>query len=151
MIRGESILTLNEFFAVKRNMEVISDTWSDLWVMLYLTQVKPVQLLKIKFDDAQNSGLVFAATKGLKERYIALTPGVKNIILSRRKRYPEDIFLFQSHTNRTRAVPRPVTLVAFNMALKRASAGVTAKTVSSKSAYCLSLGGLMPQTTIMKG
>ncbi|EQA1622514.1 hypothetical protein V5K00_RS10215 [Enterobacter asburiae] len=139
MIRGECILTLNEFFVIKRNLEAISDAWSDLWVMLYLTQIKPVQLLKIKFDDVQNSRIVFAATKGLKERYIALTPGVKNIILSRRKRYPEDVFLFQSHSNRTKATLRPVTLVAFNMALKRASTGVTTKTLTSKTANCLTL------------
>src|SRR5690606_26091269 len=133
------------------NLEAISDTWSDIWTTLYLSQAKPVQLLGARFDDVQNGMLVFGATKGLKERHIDLNPGVKNIILSRRKRYPNDVFIFQSHTNRTKATPRPVTLVAFNMALKRASAGVTAKTVSSKSAYCLTLGGLMPQTTIMKG
>ncbi|TKK23462.1 hypothetical protein EcCFBP13530_04720 [Enterobacter cancerogenus] len=62
MLRGESILTLNEFFAIIRNLKVISNTWSDLWVMLYLTQFKLVQLLELKFDDAQNNRLVFAAT-----------------------------------------------------------------------------------------
>lgn len=139
MSTDENMLTLKEFFAIKRNLEAISDTWSDLWMMLYLTQVKPVQLLNIKFDDAQNSRLIFAATKVLKERNIALTTDVKDIILSRRKRYPEDIFLFQSHSNRTKATPRPVTLIAFNMALKRASNGVTTKKLTSKTANCLTL------------
>lgn len=139
MTRKANILKIADFFAVERNLEEISDTWSDLWVMLYLTQVKPVQLLKIKFDYAENSRLIFAATKGIKERHIPLTTGVKEIILSRRKRYPEDIFLFQSHSNRTKATPRPVTLIAFNMALKRASNGVTTKKLTSKTANCLTL------------
>lgn len=138
--KGESIHTLNEFFAVRRNLEAISDTWSDIWTTLYLSQAKPVQLLGARFDDVQNGMLVFGATKGLKERHIDLNPGVKNIILSRMEKYPGDTFLFQSHTNRTKASPRPVTLVAFNMALKKASLGVTKKIVSSKSAFQLTLG-----------
>lgn len=32
-------LTVVEFIAIKRNLENISDTWSDLWAMLYLSQL----------------------------------------------------------------------------------------------------------------
>lgn len=132
----EEFLTEQEYFAIKRNIEIISDTWSDLWEMLYLSQAKPRQLLWARFDDVNEEMLLLASTKGLKGRRIANKQGVKKIILSRRSKYPEDVFIFQSHTNRTKATPRPVTLVAFNTALKKASIGVTTKTVSSKSAYC---------------
>ncbi|MED5696864.1 hypothetical protein [Enterobacter ludwigii] len=137
MMRDVWGLTVVEFIAIKRNLENISDTWPDLWAMLYLSQAKPGQLLGAKFDDVSHDILVLSATKGLRERCIALKPGVKRILHSRREKYPEDVFLFQSHSHRTKTTPRPVTLVAFNAALKRASIGVTAKTVSSKSAYYL--------------
>ncbi len=133
-------LNLVEFFAIRRNLDAFSDTWADLWAMLYLSQVGPGQLLGIKFKDIRDGRLVLPATKGRKKICILLKAGVKNIILSRMEKYPGDIFLFQSHTNRTKASPRPVTLVAFNMALKKASLGVTKKIVSSKSAFHLTLG-----------
>lgn len=77
-------LTVVEFIAIKRNLENISDTWSDLWAMLYLSQAKPGQLLGAKFDDVSHDILVLSATKGLRERCIALKPGVKRILHSRR-------------------------------------------------------------------
>ena len=45
-----------------------------------------------------------------------------------------DIFIFQSHSNRVKFKEQPVTVIAFNRALKIASSGVTDKKVSSKSA-----------------
>lgn len=56
-------LTVVEFIAIKRNLENISDTWSDLWAMLYLSQAKPGQLLGAKFDDVSHDILVLSATK----------------------------------------------------------------------------------------
>lgn len=77
MMRDVWGLTVVEFIAIKRNLENISDTWSDLWAMLYLSQAKPGQLLGAKFDDVSHDILVLSATKGLRERCIALKPGVK--------------------------------------------------------------------------
>lgn len=59
---------------------------------------------------------------------------VDEIIKRRRKAYPDDIYIFQSHSNRTGTEKKPVTVVAFNTALKYAATGVTNKNVSSKSA-----------------
>ncbi len=53
MMRDVWGLTVVEFIAIKRNLENISDTWSDLWAMLYLSQAKPGQLLGAKFDDVE--------------------------------------------------------------------------------------------------
>lgn len=55
------------------------------------------------------------------------------IISQRRQRYPNDIFLLQSNSLRVRATARPVTLIAFNAALKKAAWGITRKTISSRS------------------
>ena len=59
---------------------------------------------------------------------------IKNIIVKRRTLYPNDIFLFQSHSNRIKAYVRPVTIVAFNSALRLVSQEITHKNVSSRSA-----------------
>lgn len=139
MTREASILTLTEFFAVKRNLEAISDTWSDLWTMLYLSQAKPQRLLRLKYDDVSNDRLTLVAAGKLKECHIELRPGIQKIIQARRKRYPDDVFLFQSHSNCRKSSPCPVTLIAFNTALKRAAVGVTKKAVSSNSAFTLTL------------
>ena len=93
-------------------------------------------MLKLKFDDVRKETVYFEATTGLDGISIPLNSGLNKLIRVRRSKYPDDAFVFQSHTNRTLA-PRPVTLVAFNMALKKASYGVTLKLVSSKSARFL--------------
>jgi hypothetical protein len=135
----DDYLYLTEFFAIKSSLAMISDTWSDLWLALFLTQASPTQLLELKFEHAKNGVLILPATRRFKQKCIPLNPGLKKIIQLRRIRYPNDKFLFQSHANRTKAIPRPVTLVAFNTALKRASFGITRKTLSSTNAFHIKL------------
>lgn len=139
MSTDENILTLNEFFAIKRNLEAISDVWSDLWTMLYLSQIRPLRLLTLKYDDLTNDRQTFVAAGKFKKCNIELRPGIQKIIQARRKRYPDDVFLFQSHSNCRKSSPCPVTLIAFNTALKRAAVGVTKKAVSSNSAFTVTL------------
>lgn len=135
----DDFLCLTEFFAIKRSLALISDTWSDLWLALFLTQASPTQLLELKFEHVKNGVLILQATRRFKQKSIPLNPGLKKIIQLRRIRYPNDEFLFQSHANRTKATPRPATLIAFNTALKRASFGITHKTISSKNAFHVKL------------
>ena len=52
----------------------------------------------------------------------------------RRKNYPGDVFVFQSHSNRVKYERRPVTLIAFNTALRRAARSLPDVNVSSSSA-----------------
>lgn len=131
----DNVLTLDEFFAIQKKLNSISDTWSDLWALLYLSQVSPTRLLRLQYTDVKQDIVVLRPSGKLVEKHIPLSPGINAIIHSRRIKYPEDIFLFQSHTNRMKAVPRQVTLIAFNTALKRAARSVTNKSVSSKSAF----------------
>ncbi|HFY0731578.1 TPA: hypothetical protein ACIGWT_002501, partial [Citrobacter amalonaticus] len=70
----------------------------------------------------------------LKEINIIAPSPVLNIILRRREVYPDDVYVFQSHSNRVKAKKNPVTVIAFNRALKKASAGVTDTIVTSKCA-----------------
>lgn len=131
------MLTLKEFFAIQRNLKKISDTWSDLWTILHLCKGSPGRILRLKFTDTDTGRLTFRASDELVQGYQNITSGINTIISLRRERYPDDVYVFQSHTNRFQSTPRPVTLIAFNAALKKASRDVTNKTVSSKSAFYL--------------
>lgn len=123
-----------EFAGIRQKLESISDTWADLWLMLGLTQASVTQLLRCRHQDVRGKVLVLPAHGRFAERHLSLTPTARVIILHRRQRHPDDEFLFQSHSLRVSATARPVTLIAFNTALKKAARGITHKTVSSKSA-----------------
>lgn len=132
-----NVLTVEEFFGIQRNLKKLSETWSDLWAMLHISQASPTHIICLKFSDVENGRLVLRSNRRLALRYVEISPGIEKILVSRRTSYPEDEYLFQSHTNRTLSNPRPVTLIAFNAALKTACRNVTCKTVSSKSAAFL--------------
>lgn len=127
-------LTPNEFNGIRRNLEQISSTWADLWVILHLTQARVTHLLRCKYQDIHDDVMHLSAHRVFRESHIALGLTVRAIIRHRQKRYPEDTFLFQSHSSRVRATAQPVTVIAFNIALKKAASGVTSKNISSKSA-----------------
>ncbi|KAF6706023.1 hypothetical protein G9387_06465 [Enterobacter hormaechei] len=142
-------LTPVEFNGIRNHLERISDTWADLWFLLNLTQVNITQLLRCRYQDLQGNMLVLPEPGTFAEKYIALPPTARIIIGQRRSRYPGDIFLFQSHSLRVKATDRPVTLIAFNTALKKAAQGVTPKMVSSKSAlYIPSASALLAGASI---
>lgn len=69
-----------------------------------------------------------------KEMEMSMPPIIIEIIQRRRNKYPADDYVFQSHSNRVKAERKPVTVVAFNQALKSAASGITTKNVSSKNA-----------------
>lgn len=149
-IQMDNVLTLDEFFAIQKKLNSISDTWSDLWALLYLSQVSPTRLLRLQYADVTQDKVVLRPSGKLVEKHIPLSSGISAIIHSRRIKYPEDIFLFQSHTNRMKAVPRQVTLIAFNTALKRATRSVTNKSVSSKSAFLGKLSCIIKKSLPMR-
>ncbi|WP_193163852.1 hypothetical protein [Enterobacter ludwigii] len=111
-------LTPMEFNGIRQNLESISDTWADLWT---------------------GDSVILPACGTFPAKRLTLSPTSRVIIGQRRSRYPNDIFLFQSHSLRVKVTARPVTVIAFNMALKKAAQGITHKTVSSKSALHVSL------------
>lgn len=130
-------LTSVEFSRIHKNLENHSDTWADLWLLLNLTRARVTQLLQCSFRDIQKDVLLLPAYSVFAEKRIPLSPTARVIIAQRRKRYPNDFYLFQSHSPRVRATARPVTVIAFNTALKIVARTITHKTVSSKSALCI--------------
>ncbi|WP_411545858.1 hypothetical protein [Klebsiella pneumoniae] len=85
-------------------------------------------------DDIDGDLILIRKQGHLKELRVKSTPPVEAMIARRRERYPEDVFLFQSHSNRVKYQRRPVTIIAFNAALRRAARSLPDVNVSSSSA-----------------
>ncbi|MGK0705303.1 hypothetical protein ACSFCW_17730 [Yokenella regensburgei] len=129
-----NLLTFYEFVVINRRLREISYTWADLWSFLYYLPVGVGRLIGLRYTDIRGEYLTLQRTGRFKETKILIPASIDEILHRRALTYPDDIFIFQSHSNRVKAIEVPVTVIAFNMALKKAAAGVTDKTVSSKSA-----------------
>lgn len=128
------LLTFYEIASINHRLLDISDTWADLWVCLHYLPVGIGKVRMLRYTNLVGSNLTFEQRGRLKEINIIAPSPVRNIILRRREIYPDDVYVFQSHSNRVKAEEKPVTVVAFNRALKLASSGVTTKNVTSKCA-----------------
>ncbi|MCS2163913.1 hypothetical protein MUU47_22840 [Scandinavium sp. H11S7] len=116
---GNTLLTIEEFYLISARLRCLSQTWYDLWHFLRLTRMETGRALRLTFLECEQFSLPYTA---------------REIIDRRRRVYPDDIWLFQSHSNRVKFKNLPVTHIAFNRAIRIASTGMTKKRVSSKSA-----------------
>ncbi len=110
------------------------DTWADLWALIFHTGLSAGRLLSIRYDDIDGDLILIRKQGHLKALRVKSTPPVEAMIARRRERYPEDVYLFQSHSNRVKYHRRPVTIIAFNAALRRAARSLPDVNVSSSSA-----------------
>lgn len=131
-----SQLTTEQAALIHCRLKDISDTWADLWAFLYFIPVGVSRVINLRYSSFNGKYLTLEERGKFKEKLVAIPAPVSEIIQRRRKGYPRDVYVFQSHSNRVKFQERPVTVIAFNQALKIASKGVTEKTVSSKSARC---------------
>ncbi|WP_448968333.1 hypothetical protein [Klebsiella pneumoniae] len=127
-------LTFAQFLVINSQLANISDTWADLWALIFHTGLSVGRLLALRHDDTDGESILLREQGHLKELRVESTPPVEGIIARRRERYPEDVFLFQSHSNRVKYHRRPVTIIAFNTALRRAARSLPDVNVSSSSA-----------------
>lgn len=130
----KNTLTFFEFLKIHNALKTISDSWADLWALLHLTKVMVTRLIQLKYSDIDDNIILLPAQGRFAQQRIAMSREMQQIISRRRVRYPDDIYIFQSHSNRMKNDVRPVTITAFNQALKIAANGITEKSVSSKSA-----------------
>jgi hypothetical protein len=124
-------LTFTEFSSINSRLRQVSDTWADLWITIYYTKISVGKLLVLRFEDVTESDLPLKKHEII--QLLAENP-VRHIIQKRRSLYPNDEFIFQSHSNRVKSIAKPVTVVAFNQALRDSAKYVTDKNISSNSA-----------------
>jgi integrase len=130
---SKKTLTFMQFLIINSQLAGISDTWADLWVLIFHTSLSAGRLLALRYDDIDNDSILIRERR-LKALRVEIPPTAMAMITRRRERYPEDIFVFQSHSNRVKNECRPVTFIAFNTALNRAAKSLPGVTVSSSSA-----------------
>ena len=131
---SKETLTFAQFLIINSHLAKVSDTWADLWALIYYTGMSAGRLLTIQHDDIDGNSILIRERGRLKALRVEIPPTVMAMIARRRERHPEDIFVFQSHSNRVKNECRPVTLIAFNTALNRAAKSLSGVTVSSGSA-----------------
>ena len=129
-----SQLTPRQVALINCRLKDISDTWADLWVFLHLVPISVSRAIDLRYSCFDGKSLTFEKRGKFKAKQIAASPLVCELIQRRRERYPDDSYIFQSHSNRVKFQDKPVTVVAFNQALKKAAKFVTDDVVSSKSA-----------------
>jgi len=130
---SKKTLTFMQFLIINSQLAGISDTWADLWVLIFHTSLGAGRLLSLRDDDIDGNSILIRERGRLKALRVEIPPTVMAMIARRRERHPEDIFVFQSHSNRVKNECRPVTLIAFNTALNRAAKSLSGVTVSSGS------------------
>lgn len=133
-VNGKKTISFEQFLTINSNLVSISDTWADLWALIFHTGLSAGRLLSIRYDDIDGDLILIRKQGHLKELRVKSTPPVDAMIARRRERYPEDVYLFQSHSNRVKYHRRPVTIIAFNAALRRAARSLPDVNVSSSSA-----------------
>lgn len=127
-------ISFEQFLTINSNLAHISDTWSDMWALIFYTGISVGRLIDLRYTDIE-SGTAYLREKGrLKAKQIELSAPVCTILERRRMMYPQDIFVFQSHSNRVKNKYSPVTIIAFNAALRKVSKLATGEVVSSKNA-----------------
>lgn len=127
-------LTFAQFLLINSQLANISVTWADLWALIFHTGLSAGRLLALRYDDVDGDSILIREQGRLKELCIELSSPAMAMIDRRRKNYPGDVFVFQSHSNRVKYERRPVTLIAFDTALRRAAKSLPEVTVSSSSA-----------------
>lgn len=133
-VSSKKTLTFAQFLVINSQLANISDTWADLWALIFHTSLSAGRLLSLRYDDIDCNSILIRERGKPKALRVEIPPTVMAMIARRRERYPEDIFVFQSHSNRVKYECRPVTLIAFNTALNRAAKSLPGVTVSSSSA-----------------
>lgn len=133
-VSSKKTLTFAQFLVINSQLANNSDTWADLWALIFHTSLSAGRLLALRYDDIDNDSILIRGRGRLKALRVEIPPRAMAMITRRRERYPEDVFVFQSHSNRVKYECRPVTLIAFNTALGRAAKSLPGVTVSSSSA-----------------
>ncbi|MEF3110352.1 hypothetical protein QFI91_14795 [Raoultella sp. WB_B2P2-3] len=134
VVNGKRTISFEQFLTINSNLVPISDTWSDLWALIFYTGLSVGRLITLRYEDIGLNSLCLRERGRLKAMKLQLSSPSRALLHRRRERYPRDVFVFQSHSNRVKNQVGPVTVIAFNAALRRAGRVLPLRTVSSTSA-----------------
>ena len=98
-----------------------SDLYGDIWKTGINLALRISDLLAIKYADLDLVKNEYSLIEGKtnKRRTVALNKPVVSIITRRHKERPNDMFLFQTHSNRTSSLaPKPVSRVTVSKRFK---------------------------------
>ncbi|MEG8851095.1 hypothetical protein U4T44_23100, partial [Klebsiella pneumoniae] len=101
-VSSKKTLTFAQFLVINSKLAKISDTWADLWALIFHTGLSVGRLLALRHDDTDGDSILLREQGRLKALRVELTPPAIAIIVRRRESYPGDVFVFQSHSNRVK-------------------------------------------------
>ncbi|XXN65137.1 tyrosine-type recombinase/integrase [Enterobacter ludwigii] len=108
------------------------DTYADVWRLNLNMALRISDLLALKFDDVKGNVLRLNEQKTARKakgdqpakpgkvKTIEINDVARSIIEKRRQVNPDDVFLFQSKSNRVKGAAKPVTREAVSRAFKAA-------------------------------
>ena len=82
-----------------------SDLYSDIWSVGINMALRISDLLSLKYSDLDGDSFKLIEGKTKKAREIAISPTVRAIVTRRKKANPDDVYLFQVHSNRASGKP----------------------------------------------
>jgi len=122
------LITMNEVEAVKTKEEISAveallrnhhgQIYSDIWRIGVNLGLRIADLLLVKYADLDTQNRLYALTEGKtgKKRQIRLNSKVLAIIERRKTEFPDDIYLFQVHSNRTSGLIKPISRISVSRA-----------------------------------
>ena len=117
----EAVRNKEEIVMVERLLRIHhGDLYGDIWRIGVNLSLRISDLLAIRFEDLDFESLNFTLVEGKtqKLRHIRLNNTALSLINKRREQYPDDIYLFQVHSNRTSKVIKPVSRISVARAFK---------------------------------
>ena len=101
-------------------MHYTNTIYADIWKIGGNLGLRIGDLLDIKFDDLNLEDRTLSIVEGKTKnpKAMRLNEVVINLVSKRRHQWPDDIYLFQSHSNRA-AKDQPVTSVSVGRAFKK--------------------------------
>ncbi len=130
-------LTYSQFYIIYRKLALRLRTWAHIWYMLHLTDMMAVRIINLRHDDVHDGCIHFPARGKFSACTVLLTPSMDSLVALRRKHFPQDIWIFQSHSARVRGPSGPVTLIAFSQAIRLAVRDVVAHSAGTRDAVDL--------------
>ncbi len=107
-------VTLLEAKKIEADLKRHAPDYADIWTFGLNVSLRISDLLSIKYQalNLEKRELILIESKTLKTREIRLNESAINIIKHRRAKYPDDIYLFQTHSNRAKNLKKPISRVA---------------------------------------